>query len=177
MQRSILIFMILIAVSLAAHAQTELRKDVLPAGGGFSGSGIYRMVCTVGQPCIGPMASPHYRHVAGFLALGGDSGFSGIEAEPDLPRQIALWQNYPNPCRGVTALRFDLPQEEHVQLEIYSMDGRRVARLLNRRIEPGRHAFHWNGRDSQGRSLASGTYLYRLRAGEFSATKQLLMLR
>jgi len=101
-------------------------------------------------------------------------------AQPILPEQFALNQNYPNPFNAGTLITFEIPvQKEAVEasLEIYDLSGRRIAEIWHGTAQPGRHQATWNGLDANGQTAASGVYFYRLRAGQFSASKRMLMLK
>lgn len=93
------------------------------------------------------------------------------------PRVFALEGNYPNPFNPQTSIRFSLPQAEQVQLEIYSIAGRRVTTLVNSTYEAGPHEVIWTGRDDSGQTVASGVYFYRLRAGEFSDVRKMTLMK
>jgi hypothetical protein len=100
-------------------------------------------------------------------------------AEPraQAPASFVLEQNYPNPLRTSavhpgTTIAFQLPQAIQVSLKIYDVAGNEVARLLDHRMQAGRHEIAF---DAQ--ALASGIYFYRLQAGKFTAEKKLLVLR
>ncbi len=98
--------------------------------------------------------------------------------EEDLPLAFALSPAYPNPFNPRTEIAFDLPEPTAVDLAIYDVNGRQVATLLDARPhDAGRHRVSWTGRDSNGRRLASGVYLLRLRAGRHSAESKLVLLK
>ena len=70
-----------------------------------------------------------------------------------------------------------LPGTGQIELAIYNLAGQQVAQLV-RDIRPaGRHAVRWDGRNDQGQALASGVYLYRLRAGDSVQVRKLLLLK
>ncbi len=107
-------------------------------------------------------------------------GLYGALYDPDrivLPEVFALHQNYPNPFNPVTRLRFDLPEKSRVRLEIYNMLGQKVATVVDREMEAGFHTLSWNGRDASGAALASGVYIYRLRAGDFVKARKMILLK
>ena len=83
----------------------------------------------------------------------------------------------PNPFNPACEIAFDLPAAQRVRLVVYSLDGRRVAELVNEDLDAGRHAARWQGRDQAGRAVAAGTYLYRLDAGPWSATGKLELVK
>ncbi len=83
----------------------------------------------------------------------------------DLPVRLALAQNRPNPFRGSTEIRFDLPRAGETQLRIFDVTGQLVRDLVSGRRPAGHHAAIWDGRDAAGRRVGSGVYLVRLQAG------------
>ena len=90
----------------------------------------------------------------------------------DLPDSYQLNQNYPNPFNPSTTISYQLPEAAHVELTVYSIDGRRVQTLVSQQQEAGRHRIEFDAS-----SLSSGTYIYRLQAGEFSKTKTMMFLK
>ncbi len=86
--------------------------------------------------------------------------------------EYELGQNYPNPFNGSTAIPFCLPYHTHVRLTIFDLQGRQVARLLDRHMLAGPHKINWNAG-----TLPSGTFYYKLETPEFSALKKLLLFR
>lgn len=79
---------------------------------------------------------------------------------------------YPNPFNGATSISFEIPQSEHVLIEVLDLTGRRVAVLADEPFMGGRHEVRWDAGD-----LASGTYLYRIQAGPFSKTLRATVVR
>ena len=96
-----------------------------------------------------------------------------------IPTTYELSQNFPNPFNPATTIRYGLPKAERVTLKIYNLLGAEVATLVN--DEPkaaGYHAAIWDGRDGNGRVVASGVYVYRLQAGSsVIITKKLVMVK
>ncbi len=84
---------------------------------------------------------------------------------------------HPNPFNPRTDLVFTLTRPEVLDLEILDVRGRRLATVFSGALAEGRHRFEWDGRDADGRPLASGLYLGRLRgsAGSRGVTKLLLL--
>ena len=100
------------------------------------------------------------------------------DAEMDpVPRIDALYQNHPNPFNPSTTIRFSLKDRGIVSLAIYDVAGRLVRVLVDDVIESGPHELTWDGKDNAGRGVASGVYFYRLRAGEFTDTRKMVLLR
>ncbi len=91
--------------------------------------------------------------------------------------QYRLYANWPNPFNPLTTISFDLPHAEHVMLEILNVKGQRVRVLVDEARSTGHHEVSWNGTDQAGRRVASGTYLYVLKAGDFRQTARMILLK
>jgi flagellar hook assembly protein FlgD len=71
-----------------------------------------------------------------------------------------------------------LPREENVTLKIYTLDGREVKTLIDGvRYSSGRYKVQWDGTDNFGNRVASGVYIYKLKAGNFEVSKKMLLLK
>jgi hypothetical protein len=112
---------------------------------------------------------------SGFALLAPD-GVTGTDT-PKAPEASYLAQNYPNPFNPTTRITFGLSAPTHVSLRIYDAAGRLVRALVNEERRAGRYEDSWDGRDSNGRSVASGIYFYRLAAGGFEQTRKMALLR
>ncbi|NBC17377.1 MAG: T9SS type A sorting domain-containing protein, partial [Bacteroidetes bacterium] len=90
---------------------------------------------------------------------------------------FVLHPNYPNPFNPQTTIRYTLAQPGAVTLRIYDVRGRLVRTLADARRPAGTYAVRWDGRDAQGQPVASGAYVYQLRAGTQQRTRQLVLVR
>ena len=90
---------------------------------------------------------------------------------------FALHQNHPNPFNPSTRIDFSLDRAVRATLAVYDVSGRRVQTLVSRELPAGSHSAEWDGRDLQGRPVASGIYLIRLTAGERSLTQKAVLLK
>ncbi|MGE5795248.1 MAG: T9SS type A sorting domain-containing protein [Ignavibacteria bacterium] len=93
------------------------------------------------------------------------------------PVNYNLYQNYPNPFNPGTTIKYDLKKNENVVLDIYSISGERVARLVDQQQNSGTHEIRWNGRNDNGSLVSSGIYFYQLRIGNQYLTKKMMMLK
>jgi hypothetical protein len=105
------------------------------------------------------------------------NGFEQISSlEPDggsnIVTDYTLEQNYPNPFNPGTTIRFALPKAANVSLKVYDVNGRMVADLVSGMQNAGRYQVDFNADN-----LASGIYMYVLRAGEFSEIKRMTLLK
>ena len=76
-----------------------------------------------------------------------------------------------------TTIAFSIKDAKHVQLRIYDVRGALVKTLVDERRKPNNYKERWNGKNNRGQSVASGVYFYRLEAGDFTATKKMVLLR
>jgi hypothetical protein len=99
--------------------------------------------------------------------------FTSVENEnSQMPITFNLGQNYPNPFNPTTQITYSVPEEVQVNLTVYDMLGRKVAELVNERQQAGNYVLQFNAS-----SLASGTYVYKLNAGEFVSVKKMVLLK
>jgi hypothetical protein len=106
------------------------------------------------------------------MSSGMESGVEGLDvAVPTLA------QNSPNPFSPATELSFSLPSATRVVVAVHTLDGRRVAVLLDDVLGPGDHTTRWDGTCSDGRRAAAGVYFCLLRAGDAQASRKMLLLR
>ncbi len=94
-----------------------------------------------------------------------------------LPEGPQLQQNVPNPFNSQTVIPYFLLSSGVARLEVYALTGQRVAVLRQGPQQAGLYRLHWDGRDGEGRPLASGIYLYRLVTAEGALTRKLVLLR
>ncbi len=99
------------------------------------------------------------------------SALPGEERE-NIPAAFKLLQNYPNPFNPLTTIRFVLAKQTNVELTVYDAAGKRIRTLVNANMKAGEQAVQFEASD-----LASGVYFYRIKAGSFSETKKMLLIR
>jgi hypothetical protein len=107
-----------------------------------------------------------------------DVGCDGtsVENNPSSYR-LVLSQNFPNPFNPSTTIQFTLPVAGRARIDIFDLRGRLVRRLLDEVLEPGPHTRAWNGRNDDGRRVASATYFYELRVGEHRAVGKMGLVK
>jgi len=108
---------------------------------------------------------------AGNESPAGYPGVTTDVGQSPLPDRWSLGQNVPNPFNPSTTISFTVPQGGgHVTLTVFDVVGRRVATLLDRRVNGGVRSVSWDGHDRSGGEVASGVYFYRLitPVGEFT---------
>lgn len=100
---------------------------------------------------------------------------AGINDLPVLTTE--LFSNYPNPFNPTTTISFALHEASHVKIDVYNITGQQVKTLLNEHLEADNHNIIWNGNDSEGRSVSSGVYFYKMKANKFVSTKKMILLK
>ena len=93
-----------------------------------------------------------------------------------LPTTFALSPNFPNPFNPRTTIEYQLPTPAQVRLEVYNLLGQRVKVLVEKRQKAGYYAVAWDGRDERDVRVASGIYIYRLKAGSFVRARKMIVL-
>lgn len=134
-----------------------------------------------GSPCIDAgNPDPQYNDPDGSIADIGAFMFWAnkglVKVESQKP-PYSLSQNYPNPFNPTTTIGFALADPGHIEIAVYNVLGQNVRTLIDGFMEAGEHSVIWDGRDNDGRSVASGIYLYRIDAKEYIATKKMLLLK
>lgn len=104
---------------------------------------------------------------------GNTTSFTGvIQNGSGIPDQYNLSQNYPNPFNPVTNIKFSLPKSSFISLKVFDLAGREVAVLANGELNAGNYSADWNAAD-----VSSGIYFYTLKAGDFSETKKMMLVK
>lgn len=94
-----------------------------------------------------------------------------------VPVSFSVSQNYPNPFNPTTEILYTLPRAEKVSIVIYNTLGQKVKTLVSESQTAGYHSVVWDATNDAGQKVGSGMYLYRVKAGEFSAVKKMLLLK
>ena len=113
------------------------------------------------------------QRIAQVIPLVGstDPNFSSINPEGGL-REYTLSQNYPNPFNPTTTITYQMPKTEFVTLKVYDILGREIATLVNEEKPAGNYEVNFIGS-----GLTSGIYFYQLKAGDYSETKKMILLK
>jgi hypothetical protein len=113
-----------------------------------------------------------------YCALDIDfSPFVSMQPET-IPQPEIYLTNYPNPFNPTTTISFSVPQtSSFVILSIYNIKGQKVKTLVNEVLPAGKHSVVWNGRDANGKRVGSGIYFYKLKAGNFTKSRKMLLMK
>jgi flagellar hook assembly protein FlgD len=94
-----------------------------------------------------------------------------------LPQSMELYDNHPNPFNNETLIRFSLPDQAYIALQIFNLNGQLVRDLVNNNLPGGVHSVRWNGKDNSGHVVASGVYLYQLQSSDRKIAKRLMLIK
>ncbi len=115
------------------------------------------------------------KYASNFILNEGQEQLSIIEGK--YPSTFTLYPAFPNPFNPVTTLRYDLPEQAHVELVIYDIMGREVKWLVNQTQESGFKSIKWDATDSFGRQVSAGVYLAQIRSENYLQIKKLILLK
>lgn len=101
----------------------------------------------------------------------------GVRESGTVPTTFNLCQNYPNPFNPSTTIRINLPEQSDFRLTIFDILGRAVRTFDNSYATAGTHEVMWDGKDAQGRDIASGVFIYRAEAGGRTISRCMMLLR
>ncbi len=107
------------------------------------------------------------------IDLDGSSKYSNeVDVQVNVPAKFALEQNYPNPFNPTTLIKYSIPQDQQVKLNVYNLLGQNVVSLVNGMQKAGEHEVTFDASN-----LASGVYFYKLEAGTRSSIKKMLLMK
>ncbi len=106
------------------------------------------------------------------IDYNGTFSYSNIIEVTVLPVRFSLSQNYPNPFNPSTLISFSIPNRENVALDVYNLLGQKVTSILNKEMEGGSYEINFDAS-----KLSAGIYFYTLRAGSFTSTKKMMLLK
>jgi hypothetical protein len=109
--------------------------------------------------------------------LVGSAKYLKSQGVRGIPREYALYPNYPNPFNMSTIVRYALPEAGQTELEIYNILGQKIRTLLSQPMPAGYHQIEWNGIDNSGSPTASGVYFARLKSNEYIGYQKLMLLK
>ena len=134
---------------------------------------------TSGTPTSG-IITTNYRINNGNLMDGPviNLGVTDVKSgKINIPTSFEVSQNYPNPFNPVTVINYALPKSALVSIKIYNMLGQEVKTLVNSEKSAGTYSVQWGGDNNYGQQVSSGTYIYRVIAGEYSRTLKMILVK
>jgi hypothetical protein len=162
-----------------------------PAAGDIDGDGILEIVVPCSDDTLRcyELCSPSFpadaigwmlfRRNAERTGSYGYEPVAGIDdgGKKEPPAATALVAIYPNPFNPTTRIRFDVSERSHVEISVFDIAGRRVARLVNADMDAGRFEAVWDGRTVAGGKAASGVYFCTLKVGRSTQSRKMVLLR
>lgn len=97
---------------------------------------------------------------------------TSIDENDEIPSSVTLHQNYPNPFNPSTVIGYQLPEAGMVRLAVYDILGRHIVTLVEETQPPGTHQVRWDAS-----RMASGIYIYRIQAGNFTETRKMVLIK
>jgi hypothetical protein len=177
-----------IYIQITSDASVDVDLSIYDSNGSSYIAGDTR-TSTYSQAGFKPVAGSTY-YIRAYRGLGSAGSYSilatrsstavSVEKNPAdalVPTELALEQNYPNPFNPSTTVRFSLPRMSDVRVAVYTMLGQEVAVLVSGTLSAAVHTATWNGEDSYGREMPSGTYLVRLQAGDKQIVRKAMLVR
>jgi len=164
-------------VATGANAATAylMRSSVIGAAGSPGSSTHYATNGTLGQSTpIGIGSADDLTLYAGFWGRCWIP--TGVDETPARYR-TALHQNFPNPFNPVTTIEYSLAHTGRVEIGIFDVSGRRIAKIVDENGTPGVHRSTWNGKNENGQQVASGIYFCRMVADSKTIVKKMILLR
>jgi hypothetical protein len=169
-----------------SHLAVEVDRSALPAWLAVI-PGVETVTAPKGQKSTEKLAltlrvkdAPNEAQIAIPLSLRDSAGEKWtytvqVSLASRLPSANALYDNSPNPFNPTTTIRYALKESMQTSITIYNSLGQKVRTLIDRPQSMGMHTVMWDGRDDGGRTVSSGVYLYRLKAGNFTQTRKMLL--
>ncbi len=124
---------------------------------------IYYSKVFVANEIIGSVDNPLQLDIAGFVPL--------------IPEDYALYPNFPNPFNPTTEIRYNVPEDVHVQILVYNIEGKKVKTLVDKYSSSGYKKVIWDSKNDDGLGVASGVYFYKMTAGPFTDMQKMVILK
>ena len=118
-----------------------------------------------------------YQYTVSAVLRDGSEVRSGTSTARSAAYRLTLRQNHPNPFNPGTTIRFELPAEVDVRLDVFSAEGVFVRRLVSGKLPGGSYDIPWDGRDASGNLVSSGVYFCRLKAGKVIRSNKMTLLK
>lgn len=131
---------------------------------------------TITGPSTNQQFGPSLSPITSIAKIAEDTVSSNSSIQM-FPKEFGLSHNYPNPFNPKTKIEYALPKDVNVILKIYNILGQEVISLVDNFQSAGYKSVIWEGKNSSGQLVSSGTYFYRLKAGDFVDTKKMLFLK
>jgi len=120
----------------------------------------------------GDLTNSALRYAA--IDIDFDYSFSDVTLTPDAE---LLGQNYPNPFNPTTTIAYSMIEEGNVSIEVFNIRGQLVKTLINEHMTVGEHTLVWEGTNNNNQKASSGMYFYKMKSGNYSSTKKMILMK
>jgi parallel beta-helix repeat protein len=128
------------------------------------------------SPCVeagcDSLGNPDTTYDIGAYGIGCDDPTDILASQLSVPNKFSISQNYPNPFNSSTTIKYDLPKAGRVSIKVYDLLGRKVETLVDEDKQAGQHSAIWDAS-----AYSSGVYFYRIKAGDFTQTRKMILLK
>jgi len=100
-----------------------------------------------------------------------------ISKDSYLPKEFLLHHNFPNPFNPLTAIKYELPVQSFVVLNVFNLLGKKVKTLISKNQSQGYYSVDWDAKNEFGVSVPAGVYFYQLQTEEFTKTRKMVLLK
>lgn len=101
----------------------------------------------------------------------------GGEEIPEVIRFTSLKNAYPNPFNPTITIAYDIASPGHVSMEVYNTRGQKIRTLVSEVQDASSYQVRWDGRDANGRAVASGNYLVKMRTKGYDTTRKITLMK
>jgi hypothetical protein len=146
----------------------QINNSLIQGAGTSSSTRAYEYTDALVQPgkiYFYKLADVDYK---GLLTMHGPASATATS-----PLDYILEQNYPNPFNPETRINFRLKETSYTKLAVYNLEGKEVRTLASGTLTAGAHTIAWNGKDNNGVTLSSGTYIYKLQVNDFEVSRRM----
>jgi len=180
------------AVVYAVTAEGQVSSTVTNADGSYAldelAAGTYKIMATTAESSSAYFGGTNFENAASVTVDNGQNAANvdfNVAGTTDvgglgggvIPAAYSLEQNFPNPFNPETTIKYQLAGKQEVSLRVFNLIGQEVATLVNAAQEAGVYRVRWNGANQLGQRVASGIYLFRLKAGDFTMTRKMILMK
>jgi choice-of-anchor B domain-containing protein len=112
-----------------------------------------------------------------FVFSFADSSTTGTGQLAGVPHDYELHQNYPNPFNPSTTIKYEVPGQSYVSIDVFNLLGQKVRNLVSETKQAGMHSVEWDGKDEWGNPVPSGIYFYRMSSPGFNDMKRMILIK
>ena len=163
--------------TIPLFAQYAIKSSNFCSGNREASNANFSIKNSIGQSLIGVTANDNHVQSVGFWYINQFLITSIDFSNSLIPIHFNLHQNYPNPFNPYTTIKYDLPSQEKVEIQIYNSLGQKVKTLISKHQEAGYHEILWDGTSRQGIPMSSGFYFYSIKAGKYRSIKKMILLK